>query len=338
MQFIDEADIFIKAGDGGNGAVSFHRAKYVPRGGPDGGDGAKGGDVVVVCVESLNTLIDFRYERKFEAERGGNGKGKNMYGAKGKNKIIKVPIGTQIFDEYRNLIVDITKVGQEFILAKGGNGGFGNAHFKSSVNQAPKNANLGMEGEQFWVHLELKLLSDAGLIGFPNAGKSTLLSVITRAKPKIADYPFTTLEPQLGIVYIDENEFVLADLPGLIEHASKGRGLGDRFLKHIERCGVLIHLIDINSKNLIKDYKTIRNELKNYNLKLAKKPEIIALNKIDMILDEEIKERVKEFKKVVKNKKIFTISNITQKNLTELKREIYKQIQIYRGNQNADKK
>jgi GTP-binding protein len=336
MQFIDEADIYIKAGDGGNGSASFHRAKYVPKGGPDGGDGGKGGDVIVKCIESLNTLIDFRYEKKFEAVRGENGKGSNMYGANGKNKIINVPVGTQIFDEYGNLIVDMMEVGQEFVIAKGGKGGFGNVHFKSSTNQAPKNANPGQSGEEFWVHLELKLLSDAGIIGLPNAGKSTLLSVVTRAKPKIGDYPFTTLEPQLGVVYIDDNEFVLADLPGLIENASEGKGLGDRFLKHTERCGVLVHLIDINSDDIIRDYHIIRKELKNYSLELEKKPEIIVLNKIDALLDEEVEQRVKQLKKVVKNKKIFTISGVAHKNLTELKREIYKQIQIYRGKQNED--
>jgi len=334
MQFIDEADIFIKAGDGGNGCVSFRREKYIPRGGPNGGDGGNGGSVYAECVDGLNTLIDFRYTRKFEAERGVNGKGSNLHGAKGADKIIKLPVGTQIFDENGNFIADMTKVGQKILLAKGGSGGFGNTRFKSSVNQAPKTANSGTTGEEFNIHLELKLLSDAGLVGLPNAGKSTLLSVITRAKPKIGDYAFTTLEPKLGVVYIDDNEFVLADLPGLIEDASKGKGLGDRFLKHIERCGVLVHLIDITADDIVKNYKIIRKELEKYHEELANKKEIIALNKIDALSEEKIRKKMVELKKVVKNIKIFTISGVEKKNLTELMREVYKNIKIYRGEKN----
>lgn len=332
MQFIDEATIYVKAGNGGNGCVSFRREKFIPRGGPDGGDGGKGGSVIIKCVPNLNTLKDFRYKRKFVAQNGETGKGSEKSGKSGENLIIKAPLGTQIFFEDGTLYYDLNEIGQEFTLAKGGNGGWGNVRFKTSVKQAPRKANPGQPGEEFNFRLELKLLSDAGLIGLPNAGKSTFLSVVTSAKPKIADYPFTTLKPKLGVVYIDDYEFVLADLPGLIEGASEGKGLGHRFLKHVERCGVLLHLIDINVPDVVKVYSGIRAELKNYNKTLVNKKEIIALNKIDTLGQEEIKEKRKALRKLVGNrKKIFEISGVTGEGVKELLRELKKEVMEFRG-------
>jgi GTPase len=326
MQFIDEATIYVKGGDGGNGCSSFRREKFIPYGGPNGGDGGKGGNIIIKCVENLNTLKDFRYKRKFLAENGENGKGSDMYGRYGKNLVINAPLGTQIFfEDNETLYHDLNQVGQEFIIAKGGNGGWGNTHFKTSVNQAPRKANKGQKGEEFTFHLKLKLLSDVGLIGLPNAGKSTLLSVVTRAKPKIANYPFTTLTPQLGVVYIDDYEFVMADLPGLIEGASKGKGLGHLFLKHIERCGILAHIIDVNTQNIVKTYKDIRKELESYHKNLIKKTEIIVLNKIDTLDKKEVEKKKKQLRKFVGNrKKIFDISGVTKKGIEELLRELKK--------------
>jgi len=338
MQFIDEATIYVKAGDGGNGCASFRREKFVPRGGPNGGDGGNGGDVVIKCVANLNTLKDFRYKRRFIAQNGEAGKGSEMNGKYGENLIVEAPVGTQVFfEDDETLFCDLTEVGQEFVLAKGGNGGWGNVHFKTSVNQAPRRANEGQSGEEFTFHLRLKLLSDAGLIGLPNAGKSTFLSVVTSAKPKIADYPFTTLKPMLGVVYVDDYEFVLADLPGLIEGASKGKGLGHRFLKHIERCGVLVHLIDVNNKDVVSVYRGIRQELKNYSESSVDKKEIIALNKIDSLGQEEIKEKRQALRKFVGNrKKIFEISGVTGEGVKELLRELKKEVMIFRGEKETE--
>lgn len=294
MQFIDEAKIYIRSGDGGNGCVSFRREKYIPNGGPDGGDGGRGGSIIFVSNFHLNTLSHFRFKQHFKANHGEGGKGQNRYGKSADDLIIEVPVGTQIIDETANMLIfDFNKKDQEFKILKGGKGGLGNSHFKSSINQAPERATKGVEGEEMWVWLKLKLLSDAGLVGMPNAGKSTFLSKVTSAKPKIADYPFTTLTPGLGVVRVDDEEFVLADIPGLIEGAHEGTGLGDKFLKHIERCGVIIHLIDITSENIIDTYDTIRHELESYSELLAEKQEIICLNKSDLVDDEEAQEKQK---------------------------------------------
>lgn len=324
MQFIDEAHIYVKAGKGGNGAISFRHEKYIPKGGPDGGDGGNGGNIIMKCVSNLNTLLDFRYTREFIAENGENGHGANSHGKSGKDLTINVPVGTEVFfDDEEEPRIDFTEAGQELIIAKGGNGGFGNTYFKSSVNQAPRRANPGQEGEEFELFLKLKILSDVGLIGLPNAGKSTFLSVVSKAKPKIADYPFTTLEPQLGVVSVDDYDFVIADLPGLIEGASEGKGLGDRFLKHSERCSVLLHLVDINSEDIIKEYNIIRKELKQYSKTLFEKYEVIALTKCDSITEEEIQEKKQMLSKIISNNsKIFTISSVARIGLNDVLREL----------------
>ncbi len=334
MQFIDEATIYVKAGNGGNGAVSFRREKYIPKGGPDGGDGGKGGDIIIKCVDNLNTLLDFKYTKEFIAQNGENGHGANCHGKNGEDLIINVPVGTEVhFNDEDGEGIDFTEVGQEAIVAKGGNGGFGNTYFKSSVNQAPRRANPGQEGEEFTLFLKLKILSDVGLVGLPNAGKSTFLSVVSKAKPKIADYPFTTLEPQLGVVSIDDYDFLIADLPGLIEGASEGKGLGDRFLKHTERCSVLLHLIDITSEDIVKNYEIIRNELKQYSSKLYKKPEIIALTKCDSLSKEEAEEKKKILGKKVKNgKKIFLISSVAKIGINDVLRELKQEVLKYKTN------
>jgi GTP-binding protein len=301
MKFLDEAKVYIRSGDGGNGCVAFRREKFIEFGGPSGGDGGRGGDVVVEAVDGLNTLIDYRYQQHFKARPGVNGMGKDRHGAKGDDVVLKVPAGTQIFEEDREtLLADLTEVGQHIVLAKGGNGGFGNAHFKSSTNRAPRHANPGQPGEERWIWLRLKLIADAGLVGLPNAGKSTFLAAVTAAKPKIADYPFTTLKPQLGVVRTDGREFVLADIPGLIEGAHEGAGLGDRFLGHIERCRVLLHLVDGSSEHAGKAYKTIRAELESYGQGLADKAEIVALSKIDALTPEEIKQQSARLKRASK--------------------------------------
>jgi GTP-binding protein len=326
MQFIYEAIIFVKSGFGGNGCLSFRREANVPKGGPDGGNGGRGGSVILRCVPGLNTLIDFRYQQHFKAKRGAPGEGGNRHGAKGKDTYIDVPIGTQIFDENQQmLIVDFTEAGQEFVLAKGGDGGFGNSHFKSSTNQAPRKATQGHPGEEAWVWLKLKLLSDAGLVGLPNAGKSTFLSVVSRAKPKIADYPFTTLKPQLGVVYVDEEEFVIADIPGLIEGAHKGVGLGIRFLKHIERCRVILHLIDVSGEDVVESYQTIRNEIESYSQDLLEKPEVIALTKCDLVGEEELREKVKLLESCAPSH-ILPLSSVAQKGVTEVLRALNKHV------------
>lgn len=337
MQFIDEAKINIEAGNGGRGASSFRREKFIPRGGPDGGDGGDGGDVVFRCSRNLNTLIDFRFQQHFKAKNGEPGQGKNRNGRFGKGLILTVPLGTQIFnDETGELLFDMMEHDEEVIVAKGGKGGLGNVNFKSSTNQAPRYAQSGEEGEKFWIKLKLKLLSDAGLLGMPNAGKSTFLSVVSRARPKIADYPFTTLKPQLGVVYVDGKEFVLADIPGLIKGASKGKGLGDRFLKHVERCGVLLHLLDLSSEDMVENYKMIRSELEGYDEDLLNKPEVIALSKKDVLDEEGLKEKQTKLEKFLKKSKIkskvFVISAVVSDGMDELLRQLYKEIESYRKN------
>ncbi|MCP5367619.1 MAG: GTPase ObgE [Hyphomicrobiales bacterium] len=289
MKFLDEAKIYVKSGDGGGGCVSFRREKFIEFGGPNGGDGGRGGDVVVECVTGLNTLIDFRYRQHFKAKRGNHGMGKDRTGARGADVVIRVPVGTQILDEDKEtLIADLTEEGQRMVLARGGDGGHGNAHFKTATNRAPRRADPGWPGEERWVWLRLKLIADAGLVGLPNAGKSTFLSAVSRARPKVADYPFTTLHPNLGVVYVDDREFVLADIPGLIEGAHEGAGLGDRFLGHVERCGVLLHLVDGTGDDVAGAYRTVRHEMEAYGGVLAGKPEIVALNKCDALAEADV--------------------------------------------------
>jgi len=301
MKFLDEAKIYIRSGDGGNGCVSFRREKFIEFGGPNGGNGGDGGDVVAVVVEGLNTLIDYRYQQHFKAGRGGNGMGKDRAGANGADALLKVPVGTQIFEEDgETLLADLTTAGERAVLARGGNGGFGNAYFKSSTNRAPRHANPGQPGEERTIRLRLKLIADAGLIGLPNAGKSTFLAAVSAAKPKIADYPFTTLHPQLGVVRVDDSEFVLADIPGLIEGAHEGAGLGDRFLGHVERCGALIHLVDGTSEHAGQAYKLVRAELEAYGHDLVDKPEIVALSKADAMTAEAIKQQAARLKRAAR--------------------------------------
>jgi GTP-binding protein len=284
MKFLDQAKIYIRSGDGGNGSVSFRREKFIEYGGPNGGDGGKGGDVYAEAVENLNTLIDYRYQQHFKAKAGQNGMGKDKAGAGGGDLVINVPVGTEILEEdEETLVADLDEPGKRVLLARGGNGGFGNAHFKSSTNRAPRRANPGLPGEERWLWLRLKLIADAGVVGLPNAGKSTFLAAVSAAKPKIADYPFTTLTPNLGVARIDGREIVIADIPGLIEGAHEGAGLGDRFLGHVERTSVLLHLVDITSEDPVADYRTIREELAAYGHGLDEKQEIVALTKIDAI-------------------------------------------------------
>jgi len=323
MKFLDHAKIFIRSGDGGAGCVSFRREKFIEFGGPDGGDGGRGGDVVIECVDNLNTLLDYRYQQHFKAQTGIHGMGKDRHGANGKDIVLKVPVGTQILDEdEESLFHDFTKAGERIVFAKGGNGGFGNAHFKGPGNQAPRHANPGQPGIEMTVVLRLKLIADAGLIGLPNAGKSTFLSATSRARPKIADYPFTTLKPQLGVVAVDEEEFVLADLPGLIEGAHEGVGLGDQFLAHVERCNVLIHLVDGTQEDPQAAYRTIRRELRAYGNGLIDKPEIIALNKADALTPEEIEEKAGAIARSARKsrKAIFVISGQSGQGITDLLR------------------
>ena len=312
MKFLDQAKVYIRSGGGGAGCVSFRREKFVEYGGPDGGDGGRGGDVWIEAVEGLNTLIDFRYQQHFKAARGGHGMGKQRTGARGEDAVLKVPVGTQVYEEdQETMIADLTEVGQRVLLAAGGNGGWGNLRFKSSVNQSPRRSNPGEEGEERWLWLRLKLIADAGLVGLPNAGKSTFLSVATAANPKIADYPFTTLHPGLGVVDLGTStRFVLADIPGLIEGAAEGAGLGHRFLGHVERCKVLLHLIDITQDDPAGAYRTIRSELEAYDHELAERPEIVALNKIDALTPELVKEQMKQLKKAYKGKPLL-ISGVT---------------------------
>jgi len=294
MQFLDSAKVFVRSGDGGNGCVSFRREKYIEFGGPNGGDGGKGGDVIVECVANLNTLLDFRYQQHFKAKKGGNGMGQNRTGAKGADVVLKVPPGTQILDEDgETLIADLTEPGQRIVLLTGGNGGFGNAHFKTSTNRAPRRANPGQPGEEMYVWLRLKLIGDAGIIGLPNAGKSTFLATVSAAKPKVADYPFTTLHPNLGVVRVGGFDFVLADIPGLIEGAHEGAGIGDRFLGHVERTAVLLHLVDATGEDPVGAYGIIRAEVEAYGGGLETKPEVLALSKADAVGASELDEKAR---------------------------------------------
>jgi GTP-binding protein len=327
MKFLDEAKIFLKSGDGGPGCISFRREKFIEYGGPNGGDGGRGGDVIVEAIENLNTLIDYRYQQHFKAGRGHHGMGSNRTGSNGGDVILKVPVGTQIYyDDKQTLLADFDKPGQRLVLLKGGIGGRGNTHFKSSVNQAPRRADTGMPGEELWVWLRLKLIADVGLVGLPNAGKSTFLSVTSRARPKIADYPFTTLHPQLGVVYVDNHEFVLADLPGLIEGAHEGVGLGTRFLGHVERCKVILHLVDSTLEDPVQAYKTIRAELENYGHGLADKEEIIAFNKIDALTEEEIQAK-KSALETALEKPIYFLSSVSGTGVQQILRLLYEYIQ-----------
>ena len=322
MQFIDEAKIWIKSGNGGNGCLSFRREAHIPLGGPDGGNGGRGGHIIFKATNSINTLIDYRFKKHFKAKNGEPGKGKNRFGKNGEDLTLIVPVGTQLLSESGNIIADLDHNDQELLFLDGGKGGAGNAAFKSSKNQSPRFTKPGENGEDLNIFLQLKIISDIGIIGFPNAGKSTLLSSLSRAKPKIADYPFTTLKPELGVVFIDENEFVMADIPGLIEGASEGTGLGHKFLKHIERCKSLLHLIDITSEDLYSSYKIIRKELQEYSEILANKQEIIALNKTDLITNEEALIKQRELAQKL-NKEVLLVSAVAKHNITDLKRTAY---------------
>jgi GTPase len=322
VKFLDQAKIYIRSGDGGAGCVSFRREKFIEFGGPDGGDGGRGGDVIAECVDGLNTLIDYRYRQHFKAKTGGHGMGKNRSGAASAGVVLKVPKGTEIYDEDNaTLLADLTAVGERTILAKGGNGGFGNAHFKSSTNRAPRRANPGLAGEERTIWLRLKLIADAGLVGLPNAGKSTFLAATSAARPKIADYPFTTLHPQLGVVSIDGREFVLADIPGLIAGAHEGAGLGDRFLGHVERCRVLLHLVDGTCEHAGRTYKTVREELLAYGHGLGDKREIVALNKADALTAEQLREQTARLKRAAKTAPL-VISAATRAGVPEALRAV----------------
>jgi len=324
MKFLDQAKIYIKAGDGGAGSASFRREKYIEFGGPDGGDGGNGGSVILESEENLNTLIDFRYRQHFKAETGKSGSKKNKTGAGGKDLILKVPVGTQIYEEDNNtLIYDLTKNKERFVVATGGKGGLGNTRFKSSTNRTPRKKTDGKKGEEFWIWLQLKVIADVGIIGLPNAGKSSFLSKCTKAKPKIANYPFTTINPNLGVLNINHKEIVLADIPGLIEGSHKGIGLGDRFLRHIERCKTLIHLIDISEKDILGNYLKIKSELSKYDKKILKKTEIIIFNKLDLIDMDSITKKLENFRKKIK-KNFEVTSLLSGQNFEKIKKIIYK--------------
>jgi|TARA_B100000959_G_scaffold89265_1_gene94753 GTP-binding protein len=322
MKFLDQVKIYIKAGNGGDGSPSFRREKFIEYGGPDGGDGGKGGSVILKTEQNLNTLIDYRYQQHHKAQRGDNGAGQNKTGKSGDNLILKVPLGTQVFEEdNKTLIYDFLKIGEEFVVATGGKGGLGNTRFKSSTNRAPRKFTKGNTGEEFTIWLQLKTIADIGIIGLPNAGKSSLLSAITNANPKIANYQFTTLNPNLGVTKYDDKEVTIADIPGLVEGAHKGTGLGIQFLKHIERCKSLLHLIDITNSDLKKSYKQIKNELKNYSSKLAKKKELVVLNKTDLINEKEIKKIIKDFSKNTKSE-IVTLSTLKKSSVSKIKAKL----------------
>jgi|TARA_Y100000992_G_scaffold236733_1_gene167520 GTP-binding protein len=322
MKFLDQVKIYIKAGDGGNGSPSFRREKFIEFGGPDGGDGGKGGSVVLRSERNLNTLIDYRYQQHHKAERGTDGAGKKRTGRSGKDLFLKVPVGTQVFEEdNKTLIFDFKKQGDEFVVASGGKGGLGNVRFKSSTNRAPRKFTKGKIGEEFIIWLQLKTIADIGIIGLPNAGKSSLLSAITSATPKIANYKFTTLNPNLGVAVYDDKEITIADIPGLVEGAHKGVGLGIKFLKHIERCKTLLHLIDITEKDLESTYKQVKNELKSYSKDLLKKEEIIVLNKTDLVDKEEVKEIINDFSKNKKSE-VATLSTLNKKSISKIKAKL----------------
>ena len=326
MKFLDQAKIHIQSGNGGNGCVSFRREKFVEFGGPNGGNGGKGGDIIIKCVDGLNTLIDYRYRQHFKAKNGSPGMGSDKTGRSGEDTIIEVPRGTLILEEdNEEVIADVVNKDQSLTILKGGNGGFGNAHFKSSENQTPRTANDGENGQEKWIWLRLKLIADIGLIGLPNAGKSTLISTVSEAKPKIADYPFTTLNPVLGIAKYNDNELVIADIPGLIEGAHEGKGLGDRFLGHIERCNLLLHLIDANDSDVINSWKTVRNEISAYSKELDEKKEIIVLSKSDSINKEKLDEKLIILKDYT-NKDVFKMSSVTGKGITSILRILHDNI------------
>ena len=330
MKFLDQCKIYIRSGNGGGGAVSFRREKYIEYGGPDGGDGGKGGDVWIEAVDGLNTLIDYRYQQHFKAGTGIHGMGRNRHGAAGDDVVLKVPVGTQAYEEdNETLICDLTEVGQRFRLAAGGNGGFGNQHFKTSTNQAPRRANPGLPGEERTIWLRLKLIADAGLVGLPNAGKSTFLAAVTAAKPKIADYPFTTLHPGLGVARVDAREFVIADIPGLIEGAHEGVGIGDRFLGHVERTRVLLHLVSAQEENPGKAYETVRGELEAYGNGLAEKPEIVALSQADTLDDEARRTKLASLKKAAGTAP-FVLSAVSGEGVEAVLRALIEKVQAAR--------
>ena len=322
MKFLDQVKIYIKAGNGGDGSPSFRREKFIEFGGPDGGDGGKGGSVILKAEQNLNTLIDFRYQQHHKAKRGENGAGQNRTGKSGEDLILKVPLGTQVFEEdNKTLIYDFTKISEEFIAATGGKGGLGNTRFKSSTNRAPRKFTKGTWGEEFTIWLQLKTIADIGIIGLPNAGKSSLLASVTNANPKIANYQFTTLNPNLGVASYDDKEITIADIPGLVEGAHKGTGLGIQFLKHIERCKSLLHLIDITSEDLKKSYQQVKNELKKYSNKLTKKKELIVLNKIDLIDEKELNQIIKDFKKNTKSE-VIALSTFNKSSVSKIKSKL----------------
>ena len=322
MKFLDQIKIYIKAGNGGDGSPSFRREKFIEFGGPDGGDGGKGGSVILKAEQNLNTLIDFRYQQHHKAKRGENGAGQNRTGKSGEDLILKVPLGTQVFEEdNKTLIYDFTKISEEFIAAAGGKGGLGNTRFKSSTNRAPRKFTKGTQGEDFTIWLQLKTIADIGIIGLPNAGKSSLLASVTNANPKIANYQFTTLNPNLGVASYDNKEITIADIPGLVEGAHKGTGLGIQFLKHIERCKSLLHLIDITSEDLKKSYQQVKNELKKYSNKLTKKKELIVLNKIDLIDEKEVNHIIKDFKKNTKSE-VIALSTFNKSSVSKIKSKL----------------
>ena len=322
MKFLDQVKIYVKAGNGGDGSPSFRREKFIEYGGPDGGDGGNGGSVILKAERNLNTLIDYRYQQHHKAKRGDNGAGQNRTGKSGDNLVLKVPLGTQVFEEdNKTLIYDFLKIGEEFIAASGGKGGLGNTRFKSSTNRAPRKYTKGTIGEEFTIWLQLKTIADIGIIGLPNAGKSSLLAAITNANPKIANYQFTTLNPNLGVATYDDKEITIADIPGLVEGAHKGTGLGIQFLKHIERCKSLLHMIDITSKDLKKDYKQIKGELKKYSSKLTKKKELVVLNKTDLIDKNDIKKIIKEFSKITSSE-VILLSTFKKSSISQVKAKL----------------
>ena len=326
MKFLDQVKIYVKAGDGGSGSPSFRREKFIEFGGPDGGDGGKGGSIIFISERNLNTLIDYRYQQHFKAKRGDDGRGKNQTGKGGDNLYLKVPVGTQVFEEdNKTLIFDFKKENEEYVAAIGGKGGIGNTKFKSSTNRAPKKFTKGKHGEEYWIWLQLKTIADVGIIGLPNAGKSSLLASITSAKPKIANYKFTTLNPNLGVARYDDKEITLADIPGLIENAHTGVGLGIKFLKHIERCKTLLHLIDINNKDLVLSYKQVRKELGKYSKNLLQKEELVVFNKIDLIKNSELIKK-KEYFEYKINKKVLTLSTLNKKLVSNIKLKIVKYV------------
>ena len=326
MKFLDQAKIYIKAGNGGSGSAHFRREKFVEYGGPDGGDGGNGGSIIIESDRNLNTLIDYRYAQHFRAEHGKAGSKRNKTGGNGNDLILKVPVGTQVYEEDNNtLIYDFTKNKEKYLVAAGGNRGLGNVRFKSSTNRAPKKKTLGKLGEEFWIWFQLKVIADIGIIGLPNAGKSSLLAALTKARPKIANYPFTTINPNLGVTYYNGKEITLADIPGLVEGAHKGVGLGDKFLRHIERCKVLLHLIDLTEENLVDIYKKIKLELSAYDKSLIKKKEIIFFNKSDLLKKEDILKKLKEFNNKIK-KKYEIISIFSTKDIQKIKRILIKNV------------